>query len=57
MTILFNNNSESKYINKLLRNYIKNIRKQSESKWSVKKRTGEKVRKYMGKMRIGWEKV
>ena len=40
-----------------LRNYIKNIRKQSESKWSVKKRIGGEARKYMGKMRIGWEKV
>ena len=40
-----------------LRNYIKIIRKRSESKWSIKKRTGRKARKYMGKMRIGWEKV
>ena len=40
-----------------LRNYIKNIRKQSESKWSIKKCTSGKARKYMGKMRIEWEKV
>ena len=43
-----------------LRNYIKNIGnigKQSGSKWSTKKRTSGKARNYMGKMRIGWEKV
>ena len=40
-----------------LRNYIKNIRKQSESKQSIKKCTSGKARKYMGKTRIGWEKV
>ena len=39
-----------------LRNCIKNIRKRSEGKRSIKKCTSGKARKYMGKMRIGWEK-
>ena len=28
-----------------------------ENKWSTKKRTSGKAGNYMGKMRIGWEKV
>ena len=27
-----------------------------ENKWSTKNRTGGKARKYMGKIRVGWEK-